>query len=51
MSSTKDDAIAGHGDAGTHDEMHTPILPGPGASDYERYLRTDELLSLQKAPE
>jgi tryptophan 2,3-dioxygenase len=25
-----------------------PILPGPGASDYERYLRTDELLSLQK---
>jgi len=27
-----------------------PILPGPGASDYERYLRTDELLSLQKAP-
>ena len=28
-----------------------PILPGPGASDYERYLRTDELLSLQKGPE
>jgi tryptophan 2,3-dioxygenase len=25
-----------------------PVLPGPGASDYERYLRTDELLSLQK---
>ena len=25
-----------------------PILPGPGASDYERYLRTDELLGLQK---
>ncbi len=25
-----------------------PILPGPGGSDYERYLRTDELLSLQK---
>jgi tryptophan 2,3-dioxygenase len=24
------------------------ILPGPGASDYERYLRTDELLRLQK---
>ena len=23
---------------------------GPGASDYERYLRTDELLSLQKTP-
>jgi len=30
------------------DEMHTPVLPGRGASDYERYLRTDELLALQK---
>ncbi len=28
-----------------------PILPGPGASDYERYLRTDELLALQPDPE
>ena len=28
-----------------------PVLPGAGASDYERYLRTDELLSLQKRPE
>ncbi|MGH2933895.1 MAG: tryptophan 2,3-dioxygenase family protein [Gaiellaceae bacterium] len=28
-----------------------PILPGPGESDYERYLRTDELLSLQKTAE
>lgn len=28
-----------------------PILPGKGASDYERYLRTDELLALQKPPE
>jgi len=28
-----------------------PILPGKGASDYERYLRTDELLALQKRPE
>jgi tryptophan 2,3-dioxygenase len=27
-----------------------PILPGDGASDYERYLRTDELLALQKTP-
>jgi tryptophan 2,3-dioxygenase len=27
-----------------------PILPGAGGSDYERYLRTDELLALQKAP-
>ena len=25
-----------------------PILPGEAASDYERYLRTDELLALQK---
>ena len=28
-----------------------PILPGQGSSDYERYLRTDELLALQPAPE
>ena len=28
-----------------------PILAGQGASDYERYLRTDELLALQKTPE
>jgi tryptophan 2,3-dioxygenase len=28
-----------------------PILEGPGESDYERYLRTDELLSLQKGPD
>ena len=28
-----------------------PILPGDGASDYERYLRTDELLGLQKGPD
>ena len=32
-------------------EMTQPILPGSGATDYERYLRTDELLSLQKPPE
>src|SRR5438270_13982841 len=29
-------------------DQSQPILPGPGASDYERYLRTDELLALQK---
>ena len=29
-------------------EQTKPILPGTAASDYERYLRTDELLSLQK---
>ncbi len=28
-----------------------PILPGKGASDYERYLRTDDLLALQKPPQ
>jgi len=33
------------------DDLRKPILPGKGASDYERYLRTDELLSLQKLPE
>jgi tryptophan 2,3-dioxygenase len=29
-------------------DLNEPILPGRGATDYERYLRTDELLSLQK---
>ena len=33
------------------DELRKPILPGKGASDYERYLQTDDLLSLQKRPE
>jgi len=33
-----------------HDDFRKPILPGKGASDYERYLRTDELLALQKTP-
>jgi len=33
------------------DDYSQPILPGSGASDYERYLRTDELLALQKRPE
>jgi tryptophan 2,3-dioxygenase len=43
--------ISGHGTAADRrDELHTPVLPGRGASDYERYLRTDELLSLQKEP-
>ena len=32
-------------------DFSEPILAGEGASDYERYLRTDELLSLQKTPE
>jgi len=38
---------APHGD----EEEFKPILPGEGASDYERYLRTDELLALQKTPD
>ena len=32
-------------------DLRGPVLPGAGASDYERYLRTDDLLSLQKSPE
>ncbi len=32
-------------------DMRSPILPGTAASDYERYLRTDELLALQKSAE
>ncbi len=31
-------------------KLNEPILPGTAATDYERYLRTDELLSLQKGP-
>ncbi len=33
------------------EDYSEPILEGEGASDYERYLRTDELLALQKRPE
>jgi tryptophan 2,3-dioxygenase len=33
------------------DDFSQPVLPGKGTSDYERYLRTDELLALQKPPE
>jgi len=35
----------------TRQDMQKPILPGTAASDYERYLRTDELLALQKTQE
>jgi tryptophan 2,3-dioxygenase len=41
----------GHGAGEGDEEDYSPILPGRGASDYERYLRTDELLALQKTPE
>jgi tryptophan 2,3-dioxygenase len=33
------------------EDFSEPILPGTAPSDYERYLRTEELLALQKAPE
>ncbi len=32
------------------EDFSKPILSGAAASDYERYLRTDELLKLQKTP-
>jgi tryptophan 2,3-dioxygenase len=32
-------------------ELSKPILAGDAGSDYERYLRTDELLALQKRPD
>src|SRR6478752_7693702 len=35
----------------TDADEYAPILSGPGESDYERYLRTDELLALQKGPD
>jgi tryptophan 2,3-dioxygenase len=31
-------------------DLNNPILPGTAATDYERYLRTDELLALQREP-
>jgi tryptophan 2,3-dioxygenase len=35
----------------TEPKLSKPVLGGDGGSDYERYLRTDELLALQKTPE
>ncbi|MBQ1075795.1 tryptophan 2,3-dioxygenase [Micromonospora sp. C31] len=29
---------------------HSPVLPGDGATDYARYMRTDALLDLQRNP-
>jgi tryptophan 2,3-dioxygenase len=37
--------------AGEAEDFSQPVLAGEGASDYERYLRTDDLLALQKRPE
>jgi tryptophan 2,3-dioxygenase len=36
--------------SGEEPKLSEPVLPGEGASDYERYLRTDALLALQKGP-
>jgi tryptophan 2,3-dioxygenase len=33
------------------EDFSQPVLPGEAPSDYERYLRTEELLALQKPPE
>jgi tryptophan 2,3-dioxygenase len=48
-------AQPGHGsgpgpDGKPEEDFSQPLLPGEGASDYERYLRTDDLLALQKTP-
>ena len=40
-----------HMATGVEEDYSQPVLPGKGASDYERYLRTDDLLALQKTPE
>ena len=31
-------------------KLNDPVLPGKAASDYERYLRTDELLACRSPP-
>ena len=42
----------GHGSGqDTVEDLSEPILPGTASSDYERCVRTDELLALQKPPE
>jgi len=33
------------------EDFSQPVLPGGAPSDYERYLRTDDLLKLQKSPD
>ncbi len=39
------------GEAPATEDYSQPVLAGEAASDYERYLRTDELLALQKGPD
>ncbi len=36
---------------GEGEDYSQPLLPGDAASDYERYLNTEELLALQKGPD
>ena len=36
---------------GEGEDYSRPLLPGNAASDYERYLNTEELLALQKGPD
>ena len=36
---------------GETEDYSQPVLPGEAASDYERYLNTEELLALQKGPD
>jgi len=45
--------MAAHPDssAGETEDYSQPILEGDARSDYERYLRTDDLLALQKGPD
>ena len=37
-------------DGAVETDDFSPVLPGPGGSDYERYLQTDALLALQRTP-
>lgn len=41
----------GHGMPSDGSEYTGPTLPGDGGTDYERYMRVDELLALQKTPD
>ena len=41
----------GHGRNDLAKDYSQPMLEGAGANDYVRYMRTDDLLSLQRAPE
>jgi len=40
----------GHGLPASGNDYTGPVLPGDGATDYERYMRVGELLALQKDP-